>query len=220
MTETRSKPMGLEVRNEGDDGPATISGYGAVFYREDDPGTQYELWDGAVERIMPGAFKEALGGDVRSLFNHDSNFVLGRTSAGTSELREDESGLHYQATPPDTQSVRDLVLEPISRGDVDGSSFMFRVKDEEWTEEERADDDETMLSVRNIKSVELFEAGPVTFPAYQATSADSRTEARASFTKWTEERKALEEVAREQEHQKIKDDLDMKMRESILAGMH
>ena len=224
MTEQRFTPKGrLEVRKDGDE-PATISGYGAVFYREGDPGTEYELWEGAVERIMPGAFDRALQeDDVKSLFNHDPNIVLGRTSSGTLKLSVDETGLRYEVTPNDTQTVNDLVIAPINRGDIDGSSFMFNVAEDgqEWSKEER---DGQEISVRSLTGIApLVETGPVTFPAYASTSADARTEARASFTKWDDERRALEEqqkLAAEAEQQKIRDDLDLKEKEAQLLAMN
>ena len=65
----------IQIR-EGTDEPCVISGYGAVFYREGHTGTEYRLWDDVVERVMPGAFDRAIReDDVRSLFNHDSNFM-------------------------------------------------------------------------------------------------------------------------------------------------
>jgi HK97 family phage prohead protease len=70
-------------------GKSKISGYSAVFDRlSEDLG-------GFREKIKPGAFKNALAGsDVRALFNHDSNYILGRESAGTLQLHEDSKGLY------------------------------------------------------------------------------------------------------------------------------
>ncbi|MCT7656157.1 HK97 family phage prohead protease [Oceanimonas sp. NS1] len=62
---------------------------------------------------------------MRALFNHDPNFVLGRTRSGTLALSVDADGLRYEIDPPDTQTVRDLVLAPLARGDITGSSFAF-----------------------------------------------------------------------------------------------
>lgn len=157
------------------DAPPAIEGYGAVFYRADDPGTEYELWQDVYERILPGAFEGVQDADVRSLFNHDSNWVLGRNRADppTLHLDVDPLGLRYRVTPPDTQAVRDQVLTPIYRGDVDGSSFMFWPRLVSWTQEVR---DGRTIEIREIKQVELIEVGPVTFPAYAATSAGVRAE--------------------------------------------
>lgn len=159
------------------DKPPLIEGYGAVFYRADDPGTEFQLWQDLYERIMPGAFDGAKDGDVRSLFNHDSNWVLGRTKAEppTLQLDVDTVGLRYRVTPPDTQAVRDQVLTPIRRGDVDGSSFMFVPRKFSWVQDTR---DGRQIEIRQVEKVELFEVGPVTFPAYAATSAGVRAEGR------------------------------------------
>lgn len=154
---------------------ARITGYGAVFFNEADPeNTQYRLWDDLVERIMPGAFDRAIQdqADVRSLFNHDSNFVLGRTTAGTLSLRTDEVGLMYDALPPDTQLIRDQVLEPLRRKDVTGSSFMFVPTDTVWREQE--DDTGRRVYITEVHDVDLWEVGPVTFPAYEGTTAKTR----------------------------------------------
>jgi HK97 family phage prohead protease len=155
-----------------DDQPTRIGGYGAVFYREDDPGTQYQLWSDVYERIAPGAFDRALQEDrVRSLFNHDPNWVLGSTDSQTLELDVDAVGLRYTVTPPDSQAVRDLVLQPIARGDVTGSSFMFVPRKTAWIEEEI---DGRTIDVRELQDVELWEVGPVTFPAYESSTTGLR----------------------------------------------
>jgi len=151
--------------------PAKIEGYGAVFYREGDPGSEYEIFTDLYERILPGAFDEI--GDVRSLFNHDSNWVLGRTTAvpATLQLSVDAVGLKYSVTPPDTQAVRDQVLTPIGRGDVSGSSIMFWARKVSWVQETR---DGREIEIRQIEKIELLEVGPVTFPAYDSTTAGVR----------------------------------------------
>lgn len=170
----------LEERGEGES--PKIRGYGAVFF-DGSEGTEFRLWDGAVERIMPGAFDAALsrGDDVRALFNHDPNQVLGRRSAGTMNLSVDAKGLLYNADPPSTTAAGDVV-ELIRRGDVRGSSFSFQVTDQEWRTENKVD-------IREIRGVELFDVGPVTFPAYTDTttgvrSQDGGDEARASHDAW------------------------------------
>ena len=164
-----------------DDDKPRIVGLGAVYY-DGTPETEYELWTGGVERILPGAFTRAVKeDDVRGLFNHDSNLVLGRNSAGTMLLADAAEGLAYDITVPDTQIGRDLA-ESIRRGDVTGSSFSFIVTDETWSKEDG-------VEIREIKGVQLFDTGPVTFPAYEATtagvrSADALADARASHDAW------------------------------------
>ncbi len=174
-----SSPVGLETRE--DDSPM-IQGHAAVFY-DGTEATEFKLWHGAVERIMPGAFKRAIGrngDDVRALFNHDADNLLGRTSAKTLSLSIDDIGLRYEITPPDTNTGRD-VMTSIKRRDLTGSSFSFIVRKETWIKDEERD-----LEIREIKDVRLYDVGPVTFPAYEATTADSRdtAETKESYERW------------------------------------
>jgi uncharacterized protein len=170
----------VEARAEGE--PAIITGYGAVFYDPNKPGTEYDLrssfWGGFIERIMPGAFDRAIReDDVRALFNHDANHVLGRTP-GTLRLVADDIGLRYDITAPGTQTGRDL-LTSIDRGDVTGSSFSFSIDEENWRE---VRDQSTGITTvyREIRAVKLYDVGPVTFPAYEASTAGVRSESELS----------------------------------------
>jgi HK97 family phage prohead protease len=72
-----------------------IVGYAAVF---DKPSEDM----GFIEYVRKGAFKKAIGkSDARALFNHDTDTLpLGRQSAGTLILREDETGLYYEISHP------------------------------------------------------------------------------------------------------------------------
>jgi len=159
----------LNVEQRADGLGPKITGYAAVFnkYSEDLGGFR--------EKIKPGAFKKAIGkSDVRGLFNHDSNFVLGRQSAGTLRIKEDKNGLWMEIDPPDTAIIRDLVLKPIERGDIREQSFGFIVGRDEWDglDNERSGEPIT----RTIIEVdELFDVSPVTFPAYPDTSVALRS---------------------------------------------
>jgi HK97 family phage prohead protease len=104
---------------------------------------------------------------VRALFNHDPNFILGRTVAKTLSLAEDSKGLKVEITPPDIQWANDLVAS-ISRKDISQMSFGFRVVKDQWEEKE----DE---NIRTLLDVDLFDVAPVTFPAYKGTSIQSRS---------------------------------------------
>ena len=117
-------PVGIEERG-GD--PPRITGYAAVFYRADDPSTEFRLGEIFAERIERGAFDKTLErGDVAALFSHRHDQVLGHTQSGTLRLSIDDRGLKYEIDPPDTQLGRDVVTS-IRRGDIRGSSFGFDV---------------------------------------------------------------------------------------------
>src|SRR4051812_3492156 len=106
-----------EVRVAGDGNAPVIEGYAALF------NSPSQDLGGFVETIAPGAFRDAIPkSDIRALFNHDANFVLGRMKAGTLDVEEDRKGLKIRNTPPDTQWARDLVTS-MKRGDVDQMSF-------------------------------------------------------------------------------------------------
>lgn len=159
------------LKREGD--KQTIAGVAAVYFDAANPATEYRIWDDFVERIRPGAFTNAIGrDDVRGLFNHDPNLVIGRTTAGTLTLTDEADGLHYTIDPPDTQCGRDLVVS-LGRGDVTGSSFTFVPVRTTWEEVQR--EGEPRLTIRWIEEVQLFDVGPVTFPAYEATAAGVRS---------------------------------------------
>lgn len=170
----------VELRAEGD-GPPKISGYAAVFYRAGEPGTEYELWDGAVERIMPGAFDNIQNDDIRAMFDHRE--LLGRRSAGTLRVEVDRIGLRYEVEPNSTSLYRDVV-EHLRLGNISGSSFGFRIraKGEDWKREER---DGSTVEIRELRDLSVFDVGPVVMPAYTATSS----EARSSRDAWVEHNK-------------------------------
>ena len=165
-----NKNASIEVRSagEGDQQENIISGYAAVFYNGTS-GTEYKLYRDYFERIHPEAFNEAIqNDDVRALFNHDMNKVLGRTASNTLKLSVDNRGLKYEITVPNTSIGKDLV-ESIKRGDITGSSFSFEATAVEWIDEEEKE-------IRLIKKVSLYDVGPVTFPAYSATETEARSQ--------------------------------------------
>ena len=153
----------VELRLDNPDHPPKIVGYGAVFdSRSEDLGG----FDEVIER---GAFDDVLDDDVRALFNHDDNFILGRRASGTLKLSIDDFGLKYEIDPPDTQMIRDMVLEPMRRGDITQSSFGFFVGEDDWSE------DRNGKVTRTIHKIErLIDVSPVTFPAYPNTDVALR----------------------------------------------
>jgi hypothetical protein len=164
-------PVKIETRT---DGGKKIVGYGAVFY---DPanasGTEYQLGERMQERISPAAFDRAIAEnhDARGLYNHDPSHLLGRTASGTMRLSRDAKGLRYEIDLPDTQTGRDVAIS-IERGDLTGSSFAFVATRTTWSEEQRGD---AGIMIRSIDDLDLYDTGPVTYPAYEATSTGLRS---------------------------------------------
>jgi HK97 family phage prohead protease len=162
LLETRSLNQFPELRAhaETDAEVIRIGGYGAVVNKF------YDVFN-FKERVAPGAFDKTLQEqpDIRGMFNHDPNFLLGRTASGTMDVSVDKRGLKYEirADALDPQAVS--VSRKIARGDVDGSSMAFFVIKEEWLEEK----DKPLR--RTILEVELLETGPVTMPASPSTTA-------------------------------------------------
>jgi len=148
------------------DGVMRLSGYAAVFNSETVIGGMFR------EVVKPGAFKKTIKdkADVRALFNHDRNIVLGRTKNGTLALAEDDKGLRIDIELPDTQQAKDLYRQ-IERGDIDQMSFGFNVVKDSWT---RASND-SELPLRELRELRLFDVSPVTFPAYATTEIQARS---------------------------------------------
>lgn len=153
-----------ELRVDAQDDQRTLRGYAAVFDSMSQP-----LF-GFREVIRKGAFKKTVReSDIRALWNHDPNYVLGRKSARTLRLEEDDKGLLTRIFPPSTQWANDL-MHSIERGDVSQMSFGFQVVKDRWGQA-GADG----LPVRELLEVRLLDVSPVTFPAYQQTEVHVRT---------------------------------------------
>lgn len=158
LKELRSYP--IEIRANDED--KQLVGHSAVFEQlSEDLG-------GFREKIRAGAFTESIiQDDVRALFNHDSNFVLGRNRNGTLELSEDDKGLKVSIDPPDTQWARDLMFS-VARGDINQMSFAFETLIDEW-------DETGVIPIRTLIKVKLYDVSIVTYPAYPQTSVGVRS---------------------------------------------
>ena len=167
--ETRQlRAIGTQFETREDGGTPHIMGYFAVF------NSVYEIGPGMTESVAPGAFEKALaGGDIRALVNHDSTLVLGRTKAGTLELREDSRGLWGDITinPNDRDAMN--LYERVKRGDVDQCSFGFG---EPFTQDTEVRDDGSVHWT--LKEVSLHEVSACTFPAYEETNISARAKER------------------------------------------
>lgn len=163
MRQVRMINTEFTTRDDGDE--LTIEGYFAVF------NSDYNITSMMSESIAPGAFTDALGGDVRALVNHDTTLVLGRNKANTLELREDSHGLwgKVRINPNDSAAV-DL-YERVKRGDVDGCSIGFDIAEEET---EYRDDGSIHFTIKRVDP--LYEVSACTFPAYEQTNVQAREE--------------------------------------------
>ena len=141
----------IEARAESDE--MIIEGYAALYDNETNIGPFRET-------ISRGAFDDVLDNDVRALMNHDPNYVLGRTGAGTLELELDDTGLKYRIKLGEQQYAKDL-YESVKRGDISQSSFAFTIAEQSWNE------NRTVRSVDKVAT--LLDVSPVTYPAYKDT---------------------------------------------------
>ncbi|MDO9492660.1 HK97 family phage prohead protease [Acetobacterium sp.] len=165
IRQARDLVMEIEKREDDGTGDLFLEGYFAIF------NSSYELWPGFTESIAPGAFTGCISGDVRALYNHDTNLVLGRTGAGTLELREDSHGLwgKIKINRNDTDAMN--AYTRIMRGDVTQCSFGFDIESEEFRDNGDGTCHWTILKVNP-----LYEISPCVFPAYKETTVSARKE--------------------------------------------
>lgn len=174
MTQVKNSAAPYEIRSKqgtftaraDDGGKKFIEGYFATFEGS------YELWPGAVERIDRHAFDDVLGQDVRALDNHDPQFVLGRTAAGTLTLRVDDHGLwgSIEINEQDTDALN--AWARVQRGDVSQCSFGFNIGDEQ-----RSQNSDGSVTYTIKKVSKLWEVSICTFPAYEETDVSARNNA-------------------------------------------
>jgi uncharacterized protein len=160
------RTINMEFRAATKGGASVIKGVAAVF------NSLSENLGGFREQIAPGAFKSALlNADVRALFNHDPNMVLGRTTSKTLRLAEGEDGLEFECDMPDTSYARDLQA-CMQRGDINQCSFGFSVDDggDTWQKDAAGQWTRTIHVVSR-----LYDVSPVTYPAYPDTACAMRS---------------------------------------------
>ena len=162
--ERRYTPGTVEVVRAAND-RKSIGGYAAKFDK------QSRNLGGFVEQIRSTAFNKSRGDgwpDVLARYNHDDNMLLGTSVAGTLRLSIDEVGLVYEVDPP---QARADILELVARGDVQKSSFAFRVMGDgdEWSL------NDLDIPLRTLTNVQLVDVAPVNSPAYLDTSTGLRS---------------------------------------------
>lgn len=184
--------LGIEERADEPGKPLKtyLVGYAAVF------GQDSVLLGDFVERIEPSAFDIVKAGkdkkgkplQTRGLFNHDPNHLLGRYPS-TMQMWVDDKGLKYSILLP--ESRRDIA-EMVRRGDLRGSSFSFIVAPggEKWHYE-------SGQSIRTVTAIKaLVDCGPVTYPAYEASSVAVAQRSLQVFKSNGGERELRREAAR------------------------
>lgn len=168
--QARALMTNFEVRSE-ENGDQYIEGYFAVF------NSNYDMGGGLSESIAPGAFTDSLSGDIRCLTNHDTRLVLGRTSAHTFEVRQDEHGLWGRVLiNPNDQDAMNTKAR-VNRGDINQASIGFDIISEDT---DIRDDGSIHWTIRKIK---LYECSVVTFPAYEETNLAARSNQREEIQK-------------------------------------
>lgn len=160
MTITR---FGAELRAEVTP-KGMLRGHAAVFDQAADLGPHLEaLADTAFKRVL-----DDKATDVRALWNHNPDHLLGRQASGTLRLGTDSQGLEFEVDLPDTEqgrSVRTLA----ERGDITGASFAFIPDEDEWSQRDGR-------RLRTHTSVgQLLDVSPVTWPAYEGAGVALRS---------------------------------------------
>ncbi len=141
-----------------------IEGYAAVFDSLSvDMGGWYEV-------IRKGTFAKSLKTNaVKAYLNHNDCLLLGSTTTGSLQLREDNKGLRFSLTLPRTSYAKDMV-QLLRANEITGCSFGFR--NVTGTDVYRQENGQ---NIRELNEVFLYEISPVTgFPAYPGTSLKIR----------------------------------------------
>ncbi len=143
-----------------------IDGRPVVYDTPTDIGGWFE------ETIVKGALEGTDLSDVRFCKNHDTHNVFARSKngKGTMKLTPDDEGLDMSAEV-DTEGnpLAATLYSEVSRGDIDGMSFMFTVAEDRW---EDLDTDYPKRFIEKIGAI--LEVSAVTFPAYPTTSISAR----------------------------------------------
>lgn len=173
-----------EIQKRADGQPETVNFSGrAILYNH-----ETELWASFFEKINTDAFKEAVDrDDVRCLFNHDPNIVLGRNKSGTLLLVNSPAGVDFVVEAPASDRFKELA-ELVKRGDINQCSFAFSVESETWSYDENGD------IHRGINLGKLYDVSIVTYPAYEETFAYCRSKVKEMQEKRKNENKGADEA--------------------------
>lgn len=155
----------MEVRNKSDTNEKIVVGYVVKFNER-----SQLIYNEFYEKVSKGAFAKSIEQNtIKALWDHNTNLVLGSTRAGTLKIEEDDIGLKFEIILPNTETGRNA-FESIQRGDVDGVSFGFYVRNDNW--EYLKDED---IYERTLLDIDLYEISPTPFPAYETSEVAKRT---------------------------------------------
>jgi hypothetical protein len=193
--ELEKRTYNFEIRATEEEETGIITGRPIVYNSVTDLGWFDEVID-------EGALDGADLTDVRFLVNHNTSMIpLARSRRNngnsTMQMTIDQGGLLLDWVKLDIKknATASELFSAIQRQDVTGMSFMFSVDEELW---ENVESEHPTRHIRKIGSV--VEVSAVTFPAYDATSINARSEealesARQSLEKEREQRaKELESL--------------------------
>lgn len=185
----RVNPEPVHLRADGNE-EKSIGGYAAKFNIDTNLG-----W--MTESIAPGAFDDVLGDDVRCLFNHDPNQVIGRTKSGTLVIEQDETGLRYDNKMSMTSPIALHVMDAVQRKDVSQSSFAFSIGEESW-EKRKSGEGFDYWHRTIMKCQRLYDVSPVTYPAYDDATVEELSASLDSFVQreMPEEIQGIKELRR------------------------
>ena len=138
------------------------------------------------EQILPDAFRADLasGRDVKCLFNHNQDAILGRTANSTLKIIQAADGIRFVCQlNPESQQHRDLYAA-VKRQDISECSFAMEVDPGGDIFEDIPDPAQRGRTFvrRSVRSAKLYDVSPVTSPCYagDATSVAARAEQRAA----------------------------------------
>ena len=182
---------------DGEEG--VIEGTPIVFNQK----TRISDWAGEFDEIITEhALDKCDLKDVRLFVNHDiDKITLARSRKGnensTMSFTIDSEGLHIKAKlDTENNSEARALYSAVKRGDMDGMSFMFRIRGETWEDQDKD------IPTRIVNDISIVhEVSVVNFPAYPQTTVNARSnsqegeysplaEARKAWTQESEKQKA------------------------------
>lgn len=199
----------FEVRAEQTEAGNIITGRPIVY----DSRTDMGYFDEIIER---GALDRTDLTDVRFLVNHDvSRIPLARSRRNngnsTMQMTVDDEGMSIRVMlDVENNSEARSLYSAVQRGDITGMSFRFSINSQQW------DDLESEHPTRRIKEIgSVVEVSAVTFPAYESTEINARS------NEVLESARQAVETARQQRAKSVDTDLELlKAKTRILGGIN